>query len=176
MRHLLERWVDPGLSGDGSGERRPLDEALGVGGVGAGEHTGSDFEQLVDPAVVNVGRGEQRDPAVAVAGVVPSEEVRAEGPGMLERAEPIRKARPILERLEAGLGNGLSLLVWGREWLLLIPRSASRRATGREVIEVPRSAWTVRRSGTMACLATESAMSRSARVALSLVATIQPVT
>ena len=68
------------------------------------------------------------------------------------------------------------MLVWGREWLVLIPRSASRSATGLERIDEPRSAWTVRRPGAIACLATESAMSRWARAALSLVATIQPVT
>src|ERR1041385_7958800 len=36
---------------------------------------------------------------------------------------------------------GLSLEQWGREWLLVTPRSASSSATGLDAIDVPRSAW-----------------------------------
>jgi hypothetical protein len=164
-------------AGTGLGSGGPLTKRSGWAGIGAGEHIGPDFEQLARPAVVDIGRGEQRDPAVAVLAVVPGEEPLAEGPGILERAEPIGKARPVLERLEAGLGVRIVVaLTWGRLWLLTIPRSASRSATGREVIELPRSAWMSSESGSMPCLATESAMSRCASAALSLVATIHPGT
>src|SRR5438552_14490751 len=39
---------------------------------------------------------------------------------------------------------GLSLEQWGREWLLMTPRSANRRATVFEAMDVPRSAWIVK--------------------------------
>src|SRR5207302_11230436 len=39
--------------------------------------------------------------------------------------------------------KGLSSETWGLEWDLVIPRSASRKATGLEVMDEPRSAWTV---------------------------------
>lgn len=46
---------------------------------------------------------------------------------------------------------GLSLLTWGREWVLVTPRSASISATGLEVIEVPRSACIVSCPRPIAC-------------------------
>ena len=39
--------------------------------------------------------------------------------------------------------NGLSLETCGRPWVLVTPRSASKRATDFEVIAEPRSAWIV---------------------------------
>jgi hypothetical protein len=68
------------------------------------------------------------------------------------------------------------LETWGREWVLVTPRSASRNATGLEVIEVPRSACTVRVPGVICCLAQVAASSRSANTACSAWATIQPTT
>src|SRR5947207_4196171 len=59
---------------------------------------------------------------------------------------------------------GLSFEQWGREWLLVTPRSASIRATGLELIEEPRSAWMVSWSGSTPCLRTLSASRRSARL------------
>src|SRR6188768_1859006 len=53
---------------------------------------------------------------------------------------------------------GLSLETWGREWVLVTPRSASRKATGCEVIEDPRSAGSVTWPAGIACLATASAI------------------
>ena len=50
-------------------------------GYSAGQDLASGVEHLGGPAVVDVGRAEQRDPAVAVTGVVPGEEVTAERPG-----------------------------------------------------------------------------------------------
>ena len=66
------------------------------------------------------------------------------------------------------------MLTCGRLWDWVMPRSASRNATGREVIEEPRSAWTVSCPRPMPCLAQVAAMSFSARAADSRVATIQP--
>src|SRR5947207_9169950 len=60
---------------------------------------------------------------------------------------------------------GLSLLVCGREWVFVTPRSASRNATGWEAIEEPLSAWMLSMSRLMRCLAVVSASSFSARAA-----------
>jgi hypothetical protein len=54
---------------------------------------------------MDVGRGEQADPAVAVRRVVPGEERVAERPGVLERAEALREGRPVLEGPELGLAE-----------------------------------------------------------------------
>src|SRR5487761_1057585 len=70
---------------------------------------------------------------------------------------------------------GLSLLTCGREWDWVTPRSASRKATGFDVIEEPRSAWMVSWPRLMCCFAAVAAMSFSAWAADSRVATIQPV-
>src|SRR5436190_18369354 len=71
---------------------------------------------------------------------------------------------------------GLSLETCGREWVLVTPRSASRKATGFEVIDEPRSAWRVNCPAGTACLASVSAIRRSASSACSRWATIQPTT
>jgi hypothetical protein len=56
------------------------------------------------------------------------------------------------------------------------PRSASRNATGLEVIEEPRSAWMASCPGLICCLAQVWPIIVSARAADSRGATIQPVT
>ncbi len=70
--------------------------------------------------------------------------------------------------------NGLSLDTCGREWDWVTPRSASRNATGFEVIDEPRSAWTVNWSRSMCCLTQVSAINFSASTADSPVASIHP--
>jgi hypothetical protein len=69
---------------------------------------------------------------------------------------------------------GLAFEPWGREWVVVTPRSASSGATGFEAIELPRSACRVSRSRSIPCSAMVSASSRSARAAASREATIQP--
>ena len=68
------------------------------------------------------------------------------------------------------------MLTWGREWLLVTPRSASSNATGLEAIEEPLSAWLVSWLASIPCLQTLSASSRSAGRECSRLATIQPTT
>jgi hypothetical protein len=114
-----------------------------VGGVGGGQDLGAGPVEPSGVAVVDGLGGHHRDPGMAVLAVVPAEELLAERPGVLERAEPVGEARPVLQGLELALGIGLSLETCGREWGLVIPRSASSNATGLELIELPRSACTV---------------------------------
>jgi len=67
-------------------------------------------------------------------------------------------------------------MMWGRLCVFVIPRSASRNATGFEVIAGPRSAWIVSWCRPIPWRAQVSWMNRSASVALSRWATIQPTT
>src|SRR5215210_5993452 len=92
--------------------------------------------------------------------------------------EAKRSGKPgrYLRVLNCASEYGLSLETCGREWVLVTPRSASRNATGLEVIEDPRSACTVRVPGRICCLAVVSASSRSASAACSAWATVQPTT
>src|SRR6516165_10190878 len=81
-----------------------------------------------------------------------------------------------LKVLNCDSEKGLSLLTCGREWDWVMPKSASRNATGLEVIEEPRSAWMASCPALICCLAHVSPISPSASAADSAVATIQPVT
>src|SRR5487761_1708249 len=92
--------------------------------------------------------------------------------------EPKRAGKPgrYLRVLNCASEYGLSLLTSGREWDWVTPRSASRNATGLEVIDEPRSAWMVSWPRPIPCLAQVSAISFSASAADSQVASIQPVT
>src|SRR5690606_4281852 len=69
---------------------------------------------------------------------------------------------------------GLSVEVYGLEWVFVTPRSVSRKATGFEVMELPRSAWTVSWPGTMPCCVMACAMSCSATRADSRYWIVQP--
>ena len=68
--------------------------------------------------------------------------------------------------------NGLSFDTRGREWVRVMPRSISSIATVFEVIEVPRSAWTV--CGAEPFRATAVSMNSAATTESSEARTIQP--
>ncbi len=108
--------------------------------VRRGEHRGALGHALLGQAEVHVVGREQPEAAVVMFGVVPGEEDVPVGPRVLERAEPVRERRPVFQRLERASENGLSFDTWGREWVLVTPRSASRNATDFEVMAGPRSA------------------------------------
>lgn len=58
-------------------------------------------------AVVDGGRGQVADAAVAVLGVVPGEELAAEGQGIVEAAEAVGVAGVVFQGLESALGEGV---------------------------------------------------------------------
>ena len=64
----------------------------------------------------------------------------------------------------------------GRLWVLVTPRSASKRATGLEVIDDPRSACRVSVPWAIPCRSQVCAIKRWARTADSWAAAIQPTT
>jgi hypothetical protein len=75
-----------------------------VGGVGGGEGGGSFAADGGGVPVVEVGRGVQADPGVAVVVVVPGQERLAVRPGGLEGAEPGGEPGPVFQGLELRLG------------------------------------------------------------------------
>jgi hypothetical protein len=82
----------------------------------------------------------------------------------------------VLEGLELALGLRIVVADVGAGGGLGDPRSASRNATGLEVLEVPWSACTVRAPGVVCCLAVVAASGRMASAADSAWATVQPTT
>jgi hypothetical protein len=92
-------------------------------------------------SVVNVAGRVKAQAAMAMNVVIPNEEALAVGSGGFDRVEPAGKVGPVLQGLELRFGEQ-SLDTCGREWDWVTPRSANRNATGLEVIDVPRTAWT----------------------------------
>jgi hypothetical protein len=174
------RWVDglvdPHLLGQAGRLGWLADEPFGMGGEGALEDRGAGGDDLPGTAVVDVGGGEQRDPAVTVLKVVPAEEALAERAGVGDAAEPVREGRVVLEGLELAFGVGVVIRDVRAAWDLVTPRSLNSRATGLEVIEVPRSACTVSVPASTPWAAIVSASNRSASCAASPAATIHPTT
>jgi hypothetical protein len=70
-----------------------------MGRVGRGEHGRARRDALLGQAVVHVGGRQQAEADVMVLGLVPGEEDVGVRPGVLDRAEPPRKLRAILQRL-----------------------------------------------------------------------------
>ena len=103
-----------------------------MGGVGGVEGDGPGDRDLGGPPGMDVGRGEEADPRVAVLRVVPLEEGGAEGPGVLERAEAGGKGRPVLEGLEPRGGQKTRFdhaATPSYSWMS--PPSRARRRTSR---------------------------------------------
>ena len=114
-RHLLERARLGGVIqtsvGAGAGVGRACREPLGMGRIRRGEHGGALGHALLGQAEVHVVGREQPAAAMVMLGVVPGEE-----------------------------DVPVSLDTWGREWVFVTPRSASRKATDFETMAWPRSA------------------------------------
>jgi hypothetical protein len=133
---LLGRWGFRGVDPHGLGARRrpgeAAREAFRVDGIGSGERGGPRRHALLGQAEVHVVRGEQ---------------------ARTSWIEPNRagKSGRYFSVLNCASENGLSLETWGRLWVLVIPRSASRNATDLEVMADPRSAWIVSCSRAMCC-------------------------
>jgi hypothetical protein len=70
---------------------------------------------------------------------VPSEAALAVDAGVLKRAEAVRGGGWYFSVLKWAFENGLSFETCGRKWVLVTPRSASKKATGLKVIAEPRS-------------------------------------
>ena len=106
-RDLLERarlgGIDPDLRGRRRRRRPARGKPLGMRRIRRGEHVGARGQALRGQADVHVVGREQPEAAVVMFCVVPGEEDVPVGPSVLDGAEPLRKRRPILQRLELRL-------------------------------------------------------------------------
>ena len=104
--------VDPGCAWQVWRGGGFADEALGVGAVGGGQDLGAFGLDGGGVPVVDIGCGVQAQPAVAVLVVVPGEEVLAVRSCVLDRGEPGREVRPVLEGLvvNTNVGGGVVAL------------------------------------------------------------------
>jgi hypothetical protein len=80
-----------------------VDEPFGVCGVGGVEHARALVSDCLGQSVVDVSRGMQAQPGVAVFVVVPAEEVPAVPTGALDRVESPGEVGPVFQRLELSL-------------------------------------------------------------------------
>ena len=93
----FRRPVDPHGRRQRFGTGRPLHESLGMGGVRGQARAVPDREDCRGAGVVDGGRRQLGEPAVVVRIVVPREQIAADGARVCERAEPVRKPRPVLQ-------------------------------------------------------------------------------
>ena len=125
-------------------------------------------------SMMNIRRSMPPDPGMAVLVVVPGEEISAESFRVLQPLEPVRELRPIFQRRELCLRERFVIPDIGLECDFVIPRSASRNATGVEAIEDPSSEWIVSWFRSMRGLRIVSLSSLSASTADSCVVRSHP--
>ena len=99
------RRIDPHRRGQRFWSWRPVDEALGMGGVRGAARTMANLEHLVGAPIVHVGWRQIAQAAVMVRVVVPREEIVADATRVLERAKSIRELRSVFEGAELGFGE-----------------------------------------------------------------------
>ena len=116
------------------------DEPFGVGGEGGGEHAGAFIADGVGGAVVDVGGDVQAQTGVAVFVVDQAKNVWQCSRAASIEPNRVGKSGRYFSVLNCASLKGLSSETCGRLWDWVMPRSASRNATGLEVIEEPRSA------------------------------------
>ena len=93
-------FVDPDLLGKLKRNRRPANEAIGVGQIGCVEDGLTLLPNDRRLAVMDHGGRHHSDAGVTVVVVVPNEERLAEGAAVLNAAEAIRKLGTILHGVE----------------------------------------------------------------------------
>lgn len=104
------------------------DEAFRVGSIGGTEPLLSGVTQRGGPSVVHGGWRHQPETRVVMLAVVPGEEPLAEDTGVLDRTEPLRELRAVLQGLELGLGERI---VVGDLGARVAPRHAELRQQQR---------------------------------------------
>ena len=85
----------------------PSNEAFGMTGPGGLKGPPALLQHALGSIVMHVVRGEHRDPAMAMFGVVPREEPSAEGDRGGDVVEAAREAGVVLQCLELRLGEGV---------------------------------------------------------------------
>ena len=97
-------------------------------------------KNLLRATEMHVGGREKRKAAVVMVVVVPGHEFGHEDARSLDRREELGKVRSIFERFEVRFGERIVVGTCGREWLLVMPRSAKSSASDLDFIAEPPSA------------------------------------
>jgi len=136
----------------------------------------TDFEYRGGAAVVDVGWREIAQPAVMVRVVVPREQIVADGAGVFDRAEAIRKLRPVFERAELRFRKRIVVADAGTR--VTCVDAEVREQLGDELAAHRRAAVGMNRELVRAdpLLRHVASIRRWARRAFSCAATIQPTT
>ena len=111
-----------------------------MSGVGGVENDAPPRNGFRRQTMMHHSRREKAQSGMAVLVVIPGEELLGEGTGILKTPEAFRETRPVFQSPEVAFRIRLSSKTWGRLWVLVMPRSAIRKATGLDVMEEPRSA------------------------------------
>lgn len=112
-RHLLSRddrwlrWVEPDSLGHLRRSGRLPHKALGMSLVGRRQDLLTVSRHLGGQAGMHVRRGQPADAAMPMLVVVPLEELLAERPRLLQRAEAPGETGPVLQRLELAFREGI---------------------------------------------------------------------
>ena len=93
--------------GQGFAARRPLHEALGMGGVGREARVVTDLKDRGRAPIVDVGGREIAQATVVMRVVVPREEIVADRARVFDGTEAVRKVRAVFDRPELGFGKGI---------------------------------------------------------------------
>ena len=103
----FRRRIDPHGRGQGFAARRPLHEALGMGGVGREARVVTDLKDRGRAPIVDVGGREIAQATVVMRVVVPREEIVADRARVFDGTEAVRKVRAVFDRPELGFGKGI---------------------------------------------------------------------
>jgi hypothetical protein len=151
-------------------------EAFRMGDVGGIEHGLTPSEHGRGIPETDHRRRQQSQSRVAVLVVVPRKEDVAENAGVFDGTEAVGDSGRYFSVRNWLSECGSSSRTYGRLWVLVTPRSASRKATGFDRMTRPRSACSVSSPGGIWCFSSVSAMKASANSAPSRWAIIQPTT
>ena len=110
-------------------------EALRVTLVSNIEHILALPQNVFRLAIVHHRRREQAQAGMAMFSVIPAKKSLTESTAILNAPETVRELRPILQGAELAFRVGLSFETCGRLCVLVTPRSASKNATGLELID-----------------------------------------
>ena len=132
--------------------RDTSNEAFGMTGPGGLKGAPALVEHALGAMMMDVVRGEHRDPAMAMLGVVPREERAAEGDRAVMSWKRPGKPGWYFRVLNCASENGLSSDTWGRLSERVTPRSASSCAVHLLVIGAPRSECRASTWGWTPCL------------------------
>ena len=94
------------------------------------QHVFATFNDPGRSSIMDVLGSEKTYPRVVVLGIVPGKECLAKGPGILDRAEPLRELGSVLHGLELRFGVGIVITDRGPRMALGDPEISHEQGNG----------------------------------------------